>query len=237
MRLITWNCQGAFRKKAELVLKFQPDIIVIQECEHPDKFKLSKDLWKPYDQFWYSDNNKKGVGVFSLSNYKLKLLPVFNPQFRYIIPIQVKGNGHSFNLFSVWAMPSKEDYVARYIGQVWRAIHHYEKLLNKPAILIGDFNSNKIWDTKGRIGSHSDVVKKLSEYNIHSSYHKHFNQQQGLEEHPTFYLYRQIDKAYHIDYCFASANFINNITEINIGNHQDWSDYSDHSPLFVEFKI
>lgn len=33
MRLITWNCQGAFRNKASVILKHKPDILVIQECE------------------------------------------------------------------------------------------------------------------------------------------------------------------------------------------------------------
>lgn len=31
MKLILWNCQGAFRKKAEIILTFNPDILVIQE--------------------------------------------------------------------------------------------------------------------------------------------------------------------------------------------------------------
>ena len=37
MKLITWNCQGAFRKKAEIILTLNPDILVIQECESPER--------------------------------------------------------------------------------------------------------------------------------------------------------------------------------------------------------
>jgi len=36
MRLIFWNCQGAFRKKADIIMAQRPDILVVQECEHPD---------------------------------------------------------------------------------------------------------------------------------------------------------------------------------------------------------
>jgi exodeoxyribonuclease III len=36
MRLISWNCQGAFRKKADIIMAQRPDILVVQECEHPD---------------------------------------------------------------------------------------------------------------------------------------------------------------------------------------------------------
>lgn len=45
-------------------------------------------------------------------------------------------------------MDNKENYEARYIAQVWLAINYYNDLLDKPSILIGDFNSNKIWDKK-----------------------------------------------------------------------------------------
>src|SRR5262245_31223935 len=154
MKLITWNCQGAFRKKADLILNHQPDILVVQECEHPDKLKFSPSTPKPRDIFWYSDGGKKGIGLFAYSDYKIELLPVFNPQFRYVLPLKVTGNEMNFTFFAIWAMDNKEHYHSRYIGQVWNAINHYKNLLGSSTILIGDFNSNKIWDYKDRVGSH-----------------------------------------------------------------------------------
>jgi len=181
MRLITWNSQGAFRKKADLILELQLDILVVQECEHPDKLKFNSTTPKPTDMFWYSDGGKKGIGIFSYSGYKFELLPCFNPEFRYVLPIRVSGNGHTFTFFAIWAMDNKENRNARYIGQVWFAINHYKDLLGKSTILIGDFNSNKIWDYKDRVGSHSDVVQKLAENKIHSVYHSIFQIEHGQE--------------------------------------------------------
>ena len=174
MRIVSWNCQGAFRKKADFILTLKPDILVIQECEHPDKLKFSENTKKPNDVYWYSDGGKKGIGIFSYSNFKFKLLPDFNPEFRYILPLEVTGNGQTFTLLAIWAMGNKENREARYIGQVWFAINHYKNLLRSSTILIGDFNSNKIWDYKDRVGTHSNVVNKLEEKDIHSVYHKHF---------------------------------------------------------------
>ena len=47
MRIVTWNCNGAFRKKYSR-LKIDdkyPDILVIQECENPELSKDKKTLY------------------------------------------------------------------------------------------------------------------------------------------------------------------------------------------------
>ena len=237
MKLITWNCQGAFRKKADTILLMQPDILVVQECEHPDKLKFTSITQLPNDIYWFSDGGKKGIGIFSYSNYKFELLPEFNPTFRYIIPIRVTGNGQNFTLFAVWAMNNKENREARYIGQVWFAINYYKDLIGNSTIIIGDFNSNKIWDYKDRVGNHSNVVDNLAKMNINSVYHKYFNIEQGDENHPTFFLQRNINKPYHIDYCFVSEDLYVKVTNIEIGTYQNWITYSDHTPMIINFDL
>ncbi len=236
MKIITWNCQGAFRKKVEAILALRPDILIIQECEHPDKLDFSKSLVKPQDTYWYSDGGKKGIATFSFCDYKIKLSPEFNPQFRYIIPLELTSDSDSFTLFAVWAMNNKENRIARYIGQVWFAINYYIDLLDKPSIIIGDFNSNKIWDYKDRVGSHSDVVNKLQEKGIRSVYHQLLDIEQGKEIHPTFYMFRKKEKPYHIDYCFTSHDLIKKIKSIEIGKYENWISISDHMPLTIELE-
>ncbi len=237
MKLITWNCQGAFRKKADTILLQRPDILVIQECEHPDKLKFSSTTQIPNDIYWYSDGGKKGIAIFSYSDYKFELLPDFNPTFRYILPFRVTGNGQTFTLLAVWAMNNKENRQARYIGQVWFAINHYKDLLGGSTILIGDFNSNKIWDYKDRVGTHSDVVSHLADKDIHSVYHKHFDIEQGKERHPTLYMYRKQEKSYHIDYCFVSADLLDKVKQVEIGNYDNWTAHSDHPPMTINFDL
>jgi exonuclease III len=237
MRLITWNCQGAFRKKADIILSYRPDILIVPESEHPDKLIFSDSNPKPNCFHWYGDTIHKGIGIYSYSDYKFELLTDFIPEFRYILPFHVTGHGQTFILFAIWAMSNKENYEARYIGQIWRAINHYSNLLGGSTILVGDFNSNKIWDYKKRVGSHSDVVHKLADSNIFSIYHNHFNFEQGQEEHPTFFLQRKQYKPYHIDYCFASADIIEKVKNIEIGTYEKWIGYSDHTPLIIDFSL
>jgi exonuclease III len=227
----------AFRKKADIILAYQPDILIVQECEHPDKLKFEPGIPKPNDTLWFGSNQHKGLGIFSYSDFRFKVIDTHNPDFRMIIPIAVTGKKSSFTLYAIWAWnPADPD--GHYVTQVWKAINHYNQTLSKKkTILIGDFNSNTIWDKPRREGNHSTVVTHLEKKGIHSVYHRHFKQVQGKEEHPTLYMYRHKDKPYHIDYCFASEDILDKLTAIEIGEYDFWSQYSDHVPLIVTFNL
>ena len=235
MKIITWNCNMAFRKKANFILTHKPDILVIPECEHPDKLLFPIDTPKPTDTLWIGRNPNKGLGVFSYGNYTFKLLDIHNPDLKTILPIAVTGGSFDFTLFAIWAYnPDDKDY--NYIGQVWKAILYYENILKgENIILAGDFNSNVIWDKLNRKTNHSMVVEKLMNLNIFSTYHTHLNQAQGMEEHPTFFMYRHKDKPYHIDYCFVSADMAEKLQSVEVGDYDFWTKYSDHVPVIVTF--
>ena len=234
MRIIAWNCNMAFRKKAAQVLRYQPDILIIPECEHPDKLTFSD---SPTGIVWYGDNQHKGLGVFTFGNYQLKLLPEHTPSLKTILPISVTGVNTDFTLFAIWAN-NPLDKGNQYIGQIWKAIHRYEHLI-KPerTILAGDFNSNSIWDKPRRTGNHTALVDTLYLKGIKSIYHHHGGHLHGKEPHPTFNLYKSAAKPYHLDYCFASEDFLLKLTDIEIGNYNDWKKYSDHLPLIINFDI
>lgn len=236
MKIITWNCNMAFRKKASFIHTQKPDILIIVECEHPDKLIYLEDTPKPTDYLWFGKKQHKGLAIFSYSTYRFRVLPNHNEDYKMIIPIEVTGGKYNFNLFLIWAF-NPDDKDGRYITQIWKAIAYYDELLtSSPTMLIGDFNSNTIWDKdKTKLGSHSSVVKQLEDKGIYSTYHSHYNQMQGKEEHPTFYMYRHSDKPYHIDYCFVSNSLLAKLRTVEIGDYDYWSKYSDHVPLIVTF--
>jgi len=226
----------AFRKKADVILTYKPDILIVPECEHPDKLKFNAGTPKPKETLWFGTNKNKGLGIFSYGDFRFKLVEAHNPALRMIIPIAVTGL-FDFTLYAVWAN-NPHDSDGQYITQVWKAIHHYDRLLtSRQTILIGDFNSNTIWDKPRREGNHSTVVERLEKKGIYSVYHKYFKQKQGKEQHPTLYMYRHKDKPYHIDYCFASEDIVNKLKSVKIGTYNFWRQYSDHVPLIVTFKL
>lgn len=235
MKIIQWNCNMAFRKKNEKIFLLKPDLIVVCECENKEKLQFGNLTPTPNDFFWHGNNEHKGIGIFSYSDYRFELIKEFNAEFRYIIPLKVFNKSEEFYLLAIWAMDNKEKKEARYIAQVWLAINHYSELLDKPIILVGDFNSNQIWDKEKRIANHSGVVKLLSEKSIESLYHKRNSENHGEETHPTFFLHRNKEKPYHLDYCFASEKFWAKDFSVIIGNFEEWIKLSDHLPIEIEF--
>jgi exodeoxyribonuclease III len=225
----------AFRKKAEPILTYKPDILIVPECEHPDKLLFSIDTPKPTDTLWFGKNQNKGLAIFSYSNFRFTVLDIHNQDLQMIIPIAVTDGQFDFNLFAIWANnPTDRD--GQYVEQVWKAIHHYSNLLtDTKTILVGDFNSNTIWDRKHRESNHSNVVKLLEDKGIFSTYHLYNKQTQGTEKHPTLYMYRHKDKPYHIDYCFASKDLLDKVSSVKIGDFDEWIKYSDHVPVVVTF--
>jgi len=61
MRIVTWNCNGAFRKKEhKLMSTLYPDLAIIQECEKPG-LKFTSQF--PY-YLWVGNNNNKVLVFF-----------------------------------------------------------------------------------------------------------------------------------------------------------------------------
>lgn len=234
MKIITWNCNGAFRNKFHFLEKFNADIIVIQECEDPNH---SNDLaYKEFakNSLWLGTNKNKGLGVFAKQDILIEKLDwsnVFeNHEVNYFLPILINRNT---KLLALWAHQNNSP-TFEYIGQVWKYLKINHSYLDD-TIVIGDFNSNAIWDKWDRWWNHSDVLKMLIDRNIHSVYHHYNKEVQGKETSKTFYLQRNINKGYHIDYCFLPKELLDKLSSVDIGDEDYWLSISDHLPMIVSF--
>ncbi|AEH02126.1 endonuclease/exonuclease/phosphatase family protein [Lacinutrix sp. 5H-3-7-4] len=235
MRIITWNCNGAFRKKFKEISSLNAEVYVIQECEDPLKSNHKEyKLWAD-NYLWIGDNKNKGVGVFAKPNIDLKKLDwsenYNDHRVKYFLPCKINNN---FDLLALWNH-SNNSPTFGYIGQFWKYLQINKSNLKK-CIILGDFNSNKIWDKWDRWWNHSDVLEELSELGIESLYHMYFNEEQGKESKPTFFLQRKLTKPYHIDYIFGSTEFIKTLNKIEVGNSSHWLKLSDHNPIITDFE-
>jgi exonuclease III len=230
MKIVTWNCNGAFRKKFRAVSEFEAHIYVIQECENP-KLVDDKEFtdWAA-GSLWTGNNDRKGLGIFAGNSVEIKMLDWDARKLEHFITCSVNGD---FNLIGTWCHGASLKKFA-YIGQLWKYLKLHKAKLGK-AVITGDFNSNTFWDKKGRVWNHSEVVRELAVSNINSLYHKHFVENQGAETQPTFYLQKNILKPYHLDYIFASDALCPVIKWFTVGSPEKWLPLSDHMPVVCEF--
>ena len=225
MRLVTWNCcRGAYSTKVPLLDPLTADVAVVQECAKPDV--------ESETCLWFGDNPRQGIAVKTSNSYRVRALPrsVYVPKF--VFPVQVLGP-NNFTLIAVW---SKGGQKYRYVMGVVKAVQTYRAFFeSSPTILIGDLNSNAIWDTSHPPGlNHSALISLLSELGLVSSYHYFYGEAQGLETRPTCYLLWNKDRPYHIDYCFVPTSWASRIERVDIGSYDEWKQHSDHRPLLVD---
>ena len=234
MKILTWNCNGAFRKKIEFLQQIEADIYIIQECENQQQSKGAYEAWLP-NLIWKGNNKNKGLGVFAREDYKLEQLYWEDFELELFLPIRVNDN---FQLLAAWTKYANSPKF-QYIGQLWKYLQLHEELIKvQPTLICGDLNSNAQWDVWDRWWNHSDVVNQLQAMNIHSLYHELSNEEQGKETLPTFFMNRNHEKNYHIDYLFCHRNlFSKNNSSFKIFDKYEWLNYSDHIPLLFEINI
>lgn len=233
MKIVTWNCNGAFRKKFEHILDFKADIYIVQECENPLESVLKEYQEWAKNHLWIGDGKNKGIGIFAKPEIELKKLDWSNKfedhNVKHFLPCKIN---QEFDLLAVWTHRNNSPNFG-YIGQFWKYLQINKDKLNS-IIIAGDFNSNTIWDEWDRWWNHSDVVNELKDLGIESFYHIFNGEQQGKESNPTFYFQKKIERPYHIDYIFGSKIFSDKLENIEIGKAQKWLKVSDHMPVCCE---
>lgn len=224
MKIVTWNCNGALRKKYEALEEFDADVLVVQECEDPAQSTKIYADWAG-DYLWTGGIKHKGICVFPRKGVTLEKLNWPDDNLQQFLPCRVNDQ---FNLIAVWTMHSSK---FEYIGQFWKYLQlNKERIADPSTVICGDFNSNVCWDKKSRHWNHSDVVKELEELDVHSMYHEHSGEEQGQEKAPTFFLQKKREKPYHIDYAFVSKPMMDS-GNLEVGDPDQWLEVSDHMPI------
>jgi len=226
MRVVTWNCcRGAYGKKVSLLDALGADIAVIQECARPDV--------ESGQCLWFGENNRQGIAILAKPPYRLAPLPQHSDVPKFMFPIRVDGP-EQFSLLAVW---SKANRPHPYIEGIVRGAEIYRELIaGTPTIVVGDFNSNAIWDSRHPVQrNHSALVDLLGKLGLVSCYHQFYNESHGAETRPTYFFQWKRDKPFHIDYCFAPVALAKTISCVEVGDFDQWHPHSDHRPLLVDF--
>ena len=161
---------------------------------------------------------------------KLELLNLDDRGLRYFIPVNVNDE---FNLLAVWTNPNKKSADAsKYPVELleYYELHKNSELFDRDIIICGDFNC----DVRLK-GAHAKkvylLIEKFNEKGLTDTYHYLNNEKQGEESEATFFMYRHLDKPFHLDHVFASPGFVKNL---EIQDSKKWTQFSDHIPIVFE---
>jgi exonuclease III len=234
MRLVTWNCNGAFRRKLSQADALKADVLVIQECEDPAQSTKAYRDWAG-EYAWCGNSKSKGIGIFPRRGQRIECLNWPQEQGGLFLPVRLDDK---LTILGVWTLSRKSSGQYSYIAQFWHYLQMHRDSLSADTVICGDLNSNKIWDPTRRVRNHSDCVKELGESGFRSLYHATKGEGQGEERQPTFYLHRSKHKPYHIDYVFVHDSVLAGTKPlINVGEWTDWIEVSDHMPLAVDMEL
>jgi hypothetical protein len=215
-------------------LALEADVYVIQEAEPVERYA---GLLPAGTSVLYviRPGDLKGVLVFTRPGYLLSATAgEAQPAYAHVVPLTVSTPvGESIDLWAVWTLASSPREAA-YVGQAHLALNSLEGTLKTDTVMIGDYNSNSIWDHERR-RNHGLLVDRLAERGLVSAYHRWTGESQGEESTPTFFLHRNAAKPFHLDHCFTDLEVI----DVQIGTFAEWSGLkasggaSDHVPLVV----
>src|SRR5260370_10349500 len=228
MRIVSWNCNMGFEKKRDVVMSLKPDILVLQECSAKDIANTDA----PF-KHWVGSHNNKGMAIIGFANHEYIIDSSYTEEWPWCIPVRVEDV--PLHILGLWACV--KDQRLRYVRVTQQAIDYYARFLSmSPMIVIGDFNSNTIWDRLHRERSHSELVEKLGRLGLVSVYHTLRDEIQGQEVTPTQFIYRNLANSYHPDFAFVSKA-ISRSCELIIGNPSEWIHKSDHMPLILTISL
>ena len=225
MRLATWNCgAGALEKKLPHLTELAADVCVLQECLAPRA--------RVENARWAGERAKKGVAVVAFGAWRIRRRRVRGRVPNYIVPFDVDGPT-SFTVLAVWSKPHRR---FPYVEGIHEAVRIYRTLIaSRPTVILGDFNSNPIWDHQHRPGwSHSALVERLRDLGLVSAYHAFHGETPGEETRATYYHTWNRRKPFHIDYCFLPSDWTPKLKKVEVGGFAEWRRRSDHRPLVVD---
>lgn len=231
LKIVSWNCNGKFRKKFKEIIEEDADIYVIQECEDPAQ--SSDEEYREFagdNYFWIGHLHYKGLGIFAKEDVNIERMDD-NGEFEHFLPVRVNDR---FNLLGVWAMGrNKEKGLNAYVEMIHDYFDANENLFDENLIMCGDFNSSvEFNDHHPEKKNHTVLNEKLECKGLISVYHSKNKEKQGCEKAKTFYLTRHLNRSFHLDFVYAGEGVVR---EFDILDHYKWINVSDHLPLV--FKI
>ena len=266
MRIVSWNCGGwscggFSKKKYDEIMRYKPDILLIQEITKKEYDDLTKENLNSFNiklkvlskteewddvpvpeqpqltRHWYGDNYEdsyKGMAIFSTSNLDfVELVTNFNKDFRYVVPYKI------LPIFqSVFQFPDIKEItlISVWTKQPSDGSWDYQKTIFD-ALDYYKFDSPIILAGDFNTGGNKDNLHNYKELKMNLEKHglRNCAENTKYEYQPTFY-HDKTGKYFTNDFCFISNEYyIYNFHVDKMNNQKRWRGLSDHCPIIADF--
>jgi exodeoxyribonuclease III len=233
MRIVTWNCQGGFRRKLDRLASLAPDVAVV--CEAPFASPYVQSLVdEPVSWHAAGAHPETSLTVAGFRGGLASCVLASVELCNWGVAVATAGGP---GVLGVWSVPAPG---RRYGDEVLAVIQaHAERIAGGNVAVAGDFNidAHGVGNGGGGVALFAAIVQSLSDLGLISAYHAWTDEAPGLESAMTHFHLRRADRGFHIDYCFIPASWRSAIRKVSIGAPDEWLPYSDHMPLLVDLAL
>lgn len=212
----------------------RPDVLVVQEVE-----KLEGELFLDGDRqptyLWRTPVGESIRGLAVLSYSGVELRPAFDEAHptHGFYRFEARWRDLEFHVAGVWTFKSAGR------GSSYRQAQegvekHADWLVQKPSIILGDFNTNACY---GDGGVWQSLWERLEPLGFVSAYHHFFDQPFGAESRPTYFHRGHEAEPWHVDYCFIPAAWKSSLRHVEVGDFASCKGVSDHRPIVVDLDV
>ncbi len=236
LRIVTWNCNMALRRKFDRLLTLRPDVAVVQECANPDA--AGPKGWRPdcaaYD--WIGFNPDKGLGIFAFGDLALARHASYSDGYALYLPVTVTG-GCRLNLLGLWvADPRKIPPGSTH--EPLAALHYYRPFLAAgPSVVAGDFNRLPQQMSVRHSGAGSSVLDALVQAGLVNADTVMGDAAGQASLRRTHFHQRKFSRGFVVDYVFIPAHETVRLAAFNACDPHDWITWSDHVPLVADLEL
>lgn len=229
LRLFAWNCAGAFHRKANVVVKAAPDIVVLSEVAEPSLQECRGST----SCISIGTAQGRSLAIVSFNGWELEPADVCVPD-RLFLPVIARRGDAAVSIVGVCVKAC-----GGYVAPTRRALHALHDFVTAGSTIIaGDFNQTTVLDPKrGPSGRFEGIVDAMKDLGLRSAWHAHHGEEFGHESVPTYFHHWKQEKPWHIDYAFVSASI--QIAAARLGNFEEIvaTKLSDHVPLEVALHL
>jgi len=262
MRIVSWNCGGTLYggftvEKFNEMLRFNPDILLIQECTKNEfdlvndtnvwsfsfDLGLSAGIYRNSEHYWYGDNNEKndkGLAIFSTKKgvlrYQIELIANFNKNYINVVPYKIINDKIIDDIDLLLGIKRELIILSIWTQLLSDGSQNNNKTIfdaldyynfDVPIILAGDFNTGS---NSENVHLYEELKTKIEKYGL-----KNCAENTEFEYEPTFY-HDKTNKYFTNDFCFIPKSL--NVYEYRVdkmNNQKNWKDLSNHCPIISEF--